>query len=339
MLDLFNDKKAIGAVIATGLLLIVAVGSIVAFQSWYQGFESKTFSDVDTKSDDASGNTLGIETLVGNTLYVKNDIVDNLSIKSLSIGGIDCNISGQENLNLSINEIDISLCLENVSTSTPDITLITDKKVSSKKVYLKSLSVSVSSGSGGVSSTSLNCTTDVDGDGYISYTCALYPMTDTSFEGKFDLDDSSSTIQVTDYCWLKTNKSGCESNFIVDGCGSGTVLDVGTGFCWQKNMSTSGTMIWSNAFTYCDGLTLGGYSDWYLPSREEFITIIDMSRSNPSVIGGNNKFTNIITDNNYWTASTYGPDNVRKWRVELYDGFVRDSHETNVFNVNCVRKN
>lgn len=48
--------------------------------------------------------------------------------------------------------------------------------------------------------------------------------------------------------------------------GDGTVFDSLTGLMWTKNANLGGQMVWSNAVSYCEGLNVGGYADWRLPS-------------------------------------------------------------------------
>ena len=62
-------KKAIGPVVASALLLVVAVVSIVGFSSWFDTFSSSTFVDVETKSN---SQTISIESVSNGFLYVKN---------------------------------------------------------------------------------------------------------------------------------------------------------------------------------------------------------------------------------------------------------------------------
>jgi flagellin-like protein len=342
--NFFSQKKAISPVVATALLLVVAVVAVVTFQGWFGNLESSIFSDVEIKSNSATDNTLSVDSIVGNTLYVKNNVEDNLSINDLKIGDIVCNVS--KNLSLGMNEVDVSSCINNVSISTPDVVIITDNQVVQKSVFLKDAKVSSDSSSGSgdeesILSSSLSCDIDSDGDNYFDWTCANYPMTNTTFEGKFDLDDNfdedSQGVTVDYNCWLKGDKSSCEDNFVVDGCGTGTVLDLGTGLCWQRNMSTAGQRTWENAKTYCSGLSLGGHSNWYLPSRQELVSITDLSRSSPAIVGGNNKFTN-VQGSHYWSVSTYSPNTAYAWPVDFgYGGGANIKTYSNY--VTCVVRN
>jgi hypothetical protein len=51
-----------------------------------------------------------------------------------------------------------------------------------------------------------------------------------------------------------------------------TVIDTRTGLMWS--LVPSDKMNWKIAKTYCDQLSLGGYTDWRLPTKEELETLI-----------------------------------------------------------------
>jgi hypothetical protein len=53
--------------------------------------------------------------------------------------------------------------------------------------------------------------------------------------------------------------------------GDGTVTDKGAGLMWQK--ATAGPMNWEAAMSYASSLSLGGHSDWWLPSRDELANL------------------------------------------------------------------
>lgn len=55
------------------------------------------------------------------------------------------------------------------------------------------------------------------------------------------------------------------------------VIDNNTGLMWQQTLPTSPDT-WSNAGSYCN-LTYAGYSDWRLPTPNELLTIVDISKS------------------------------------------------------------
>ncbi|MDA3855228.1 MAG: DUF1566 domain-containing protein [Candidatus Woesearchaeota archaeon] len=265
-------------------------------------------------------------------MYITTKTYD-LTISKILIDSKDCltNVS----LNESLTEVNISSCLNSVSTSTPLITLISDDFITKESVYLEDIQVSV----GSPMSTSLSCITDNDGDGQILLTCALYLMTDTTYEGDLDVNDNNSTIQVDMSCIFNNDKSGCLSNYVIDGCGSETVLDLGTGLCWDWNFNRDGTKNWEDAKSYCTGLTThpSGHTDWYLSTRQEFETIVDLTRTAPHIVGGNTIFSSVVS-NYYWTKTTYGTSTTYAFYVYLLDG-ISDGLGKGGYNyVACLRR-
>ncbi len=102
--------------------------------------------------------------------------------------------------------------------------------------------------------------------------------------------------------------------------GDGTVSDLSTGLMWQKN-SVQG-ISWQDGLAYCQGLQLGGHSDWRLPDVNELISLVDYAQSSPSING--QYFTN--TSTHYWSSTTYPSDPAKAYhvcflrgRTEFYD--------------------
>ncbi len=131
---MFNFKNAISPVVATALLLVVAVVSVVGFQGWFTDFSSEVL--VGVESDSQSYNSLvGVEDLIGNILYINSG--ENLSIQSVSIGGIDCNIIGNYS---GLAKLDVSYCISNLSGNSADIIVVTGEKVLESYQYIESSS-------------------------------------------------------------------------------------------------------------------------------------------------------------------------------------------------------
>lgn len=130
------DRKAISPVVAVGLLLIVAVVAVVNFQSWFGSFSSLTYSNTEKKSEQTFDSN--IETLIDTTLYIKNSNPENFTINKVKVGTVDCNIS--EEINSGISEINLSVCLSNVSGgAVQDVSIFTDSGIQAKTFYIKSL--------------------------------------------------------------------------------------------------------------------------------------------------------------------------------------------------------
>ena len=123
-------KKAISPVVATALLLVVAVVAVVGFQGWFTGFSSKTLVDVESQSQNTV-NSNSIEGIFGQTLYIKSNS-DNSPITSINIGGKDCTIN--ENLSIGINKINVSNCIENITKQSTSIIVVTGNQIFEKNI-------------------------------------------------------------------------------------------------------------------------------------------------------------------------------------------------------------
>ena len=77
-----------------------------------------------------------------------------------------------------------------------------------------------------------------------------------------------------------------------------TVLDTVTGLLWQ--VTDGGEMTFVQAKTYCDTLTLGGYTDWRLPNPHEAFSILNHDVTNPAI--DVNYFTKTAAE--YWWSGT-----------------------------------
>lgn len=113
---------------------------------------------------------------------------------------------------------------------------------------------------------------------------------------------------VTGKAYIPNGTSSQE--FVVDGCGDGTVLDTLHNLCWQRNASSwqdhGGAIVgsglnWTNAMDYCDNLEFGTVADWRLPTINELLTLV----RDDSINSITNHLTSLgfvgFTSNSYWT--------------------------------------
>jgi len=133
-----KNKKAIGPVVATALLLVVAVVSVVGFQTWFQSYSTTTFSNVESQSG-SSFNT-GIDTVIGDKLYFKNGGTSNISLTQIKLDGVVCNLP--TNLSPGMNEINLNQCsvsTNKILSGVSEIVLTTPKQLYVKKFILNNL--------------------------------------------------------------------------------------------------------------------------------------------------------------------------------------------------------
>ena len=118
----------------------------------------------------------------------------------------------------------------------------------------------------------------------------------------------------------------------------GTVSDEVTGLMWQK--ADGHEMTWENAAAYADSLSIGGYSDWRLPTPHELFNLLDHS-GNPAL---NDQYF-IVGDAEYWwTSDTKLNDQTRVWVANSGGGIGAHPKEETIsaggskrFHVRCVR--
>jgi gluconolactonase len=119
--------------------------------------------------------------------------------------------------------------------------------------------------------------------------------------------------------------------------GDGTVTDAVTGLLWQKG--DGGEAAWEKARSYADGLVLGGYDDWRLPSSHELFCLQDLGRHDPALDTG--IFTKTAAEH-YWAADASAGDAGMAWAVDGGGGIAPhrktgDPGAGGRFHVRCVR--
>jgi len=111
----------------------------------------------------------------------------------------------------------------------------------------------------------------------------------------------------------------------------GTVTDNLTGLVWLKDANCFGAKTWANALASsrsladgaCDLADGSASGDGRLPNREEFSSLIDLSRYGPALSSGH-PFSNAQTDL-YCSSSTDAGQIGSVWKVSLHDGRMSSS--------------
>ena len=114
----------------------------------------------------------------------------------------------------------------------------------------------------------------------------------------------SDTGQTTSY----TATAGEDADYTINPMsfkenGDGTITDNNTGLIWQK--TDGGEMTFEKAVSYADTLTLGGYTDWRLPTGIELFSIHVFDANNPAL--NTTYFTKTTAE--YWWSSEKQADN------------------------------
>jgi len=103
------------------------------------------------------------------------------------------------------------------------------------------------------------------------------------------------------------------------------VRDNVTGLIWEVktdegSIHDEDTMYdWDDAVSYCEDLSLGGFSDWRLPTVIELSFLIARERYDPSI--NTTYFPNTVSDD-YWSSTTSASVPGYVWYVDFYDGYM-----------------
>ena len=113
----------------------------------------------------------------------------------------------------------------------------------------------------------------------------------------------------------------------------GVVLDQATGLMWGKSTSAK-NQTWAEAKAAAEGVRLGGYTDWRLPTRAELLTLVDDTRSNPAI--DIDRFD--CESDWYWTSTPLAssPSDCA-WGVYFYDGGAYCNRQNDNGRVRAVR--
>ena len=96
-----------------------------------------------------------------------------------------------------------------------------------------------------------------------------------------------------------------------------TATDTQTGLMWQR-ATLDIEMDWDIALAHCNGLSLGGYDDWRLPTREELRSIVDYDKYKPAI--DESYFPNTVSSD-YWSSTTGADYEDYAWFVHFYYGY------------------
>jgi hypothetical protein len=119
--------------------------------------------------------------------------------------------------------------------------------------------------------------------------------------------------------------------------GENYVIDKQERMMWQDtNANITVLKSYEGAKEYCEKLRLGGYDNWFLPSRDDYEHIIDMSRKKDemTII---RKFEYVVKDD-YWTSdNTWRNFGLWAYYVYFKSGTFYYENKTYPKYVRCVR--
>ena len=113
----------------------------------------------------------------------------------------------------------------------------------------------------------------------------------------------------------------------------GVVVDRITGLMWQRRLPNQ-FLTWQKAREACRDLSLGDHHDWRLPSRIELVSLLDTTRTQPSI---DIDVFPLTPSDWFWTSSRAADDPNAAWYVYFYFGYPKTDDLGNTFSVRCVR--
>jgi len=112
-----------------------------------------------------------------------------------------------------------------------------------------------------------------------------------------------------------------------------TATDKETGLMWQRN--TLSSYGFDGAKAHCEGLSIGGFTGWRLPTLQELLTLIDESQTKEPAID-----SAAFTDTppiGFWSSTVYAADPAQVWYVSFYGGLTSLGSKNGSYLVRCVR--
>lgn len=117
--------------------------------------------------------------------------------------------------------------------------------------------------------------------------------------------------------------------------GDGTVIDHATGLMWTADDVGSGNVTWVDADAAAKAVTLGGFTDWRLPTRHELLSLVDDTRCNPAI---NIAAFPSCRSTWYWTGTASAPSpGSYAWFVGFRGGASYGNNRGGVARVRAVR--
>jgi hypothetical protein len=116
------------------------------------------------------------------------------------------------------------------------------------------------------------------------------------------------------------------------------VLDRETGLVWEQSPDIT-VHPWQDASPLCNQKIVGGRRGWRLPTLQELASLSDPTvpgRPGPTLPAGH-PFSNVLSSDPYWAASTSAASATIAWGVNFNNGFVFRSAKSSAFFVWCVR--
>ncbi len=288
-----SSNKGIGPVIASGLLLVIAIVSVVGFQTWFNTYSTTIFSDAEQKS--LNENSLIVEDIVGNRLYIRNKGTENITITQLKLSNFNCNVTAT--LEPGINSLSLNYCMQNISTGSNEVTVITDKNVNSKKMFIEDIVIDPTE----EPYTNISSCTDINSQGnYRLNTDITSSSTNdciTISSGNVNLNCNANLIQgdgaATRGIYVYTGVYNVTANILIENCNVDNWAGEGVYVLSTGNVTLDSLNV-TNSVGTAEGI-------YFRTSRDNIIRNINSSNNFYGFYGYSMTYTNIT---NFYTKTS-----------------------------------
>lgn len=141
--------------------------------------------------------------------------------------------------------------------------------------------------------------------------------------------------------WWKGSKvSQNRTRFIVQQInGVNVTIDRATGLMWPTDWEGAGgnfgeTINFAGAIAYAKSIDLAGFTDWRLPNKNEFQSLVSLDRTNPCII---TDYFIHVEGVVYWTSTTYADLVSSNWVLDVYDGYNYTYFKNELLRLLCCR--
>ncbi len=112
------------------------------------------------------------------------------------------------------------------------------------------------------------------------------------------------------------------------------VIDNNSKLMWQDDSDAKTIQkTWDEAKSYCENLSLSGFSNWRLPTLDELKMITDLSKKKLVI---NDNFTNTASSV-YWSSTLNDSNPNLAWNINFFDGKVSYFYKTGSRFIRCTR--
>jgi hypothetical protein len=116
---------------------------------------------------------------------------------------------------------------------------------------------------------------------------------------------------------------------------NGVWIDKRSNVMWQDDSYAKELKLnWYKAGEYCKKLSLGGFSNWRLPSYDELMKIVDYSKAFPAV----KSEINNVSSKSYWTSTSAVKNSLYARTVDFATGGDVIAHKPEETHTRCIRE-